>query len=136
RLGGAQAERRLLGAVVLGALLAAASSEGHAFVQRLIAHEPLVPPLRVAFRAGIVLVLLGLGFAFSPGRVSEVVVSFGRASLRVYWFHLPFAYGIAGRPVRGRLDFASWAGLALLLLLAMWGLTRIGAPPRPQPDRA
>jgi hypothetical protein len=95
-----------------------------------------VPPLRVAFRVGVVLVLLGFGFAFSPGRVAEVVVAFGRASLRVYWFHLPFAYGIAGRPLRGRLDFATWAALAAVLLLGMWGLTRIGAASPPQPDRA
>jgi uncharacterized membrane protein len=136
RRSSARAEGHLLFAVVLGALLAATTSEGHLFIQALIAHEALVAPLRVIFRAGIVLVLLGLGFAFSQGHVATTLVAFGRASLRVYWFHLPFAYGFAGRPVRGRLDFAGWAALAALLLLGMWGLTLIGAPKRPLPDRA
>ena len=122
--------------MVLGAALSACTSEAHGFIQRLMADPALIPPLRVAFRAGMVVVLLGFGFAFSPGRVANVVVAFGRASLRVYWFHLPFAYGIASRPVRAKLGFPAWAGLAALLLLAMWGLTLIRRPRTPQPDRA
>lgn len=133
---GQEAERLLLAAVVLGAALAACTSEAHAPIQRLIANPLLVPPLRVAFRVGVVLVLLGFGFAFSPGRSADRVVAFGRASLRVYWFHLPFAYGILARPVHGKLDLGTWAALATLLLTGMWGLTRIGRRHPPEPDRA
>lgn len=131
------AESRLIWGVLLGALVAACTSEAHAFVQRALANEALVPPVRVVFRVGVVCVLLGFGFAFSSGKAARIVVDFGRASLRVYWFHLPFAYGILARPVRAKLGYAGWAILASALLVAMWGLTRIGSPSqRPQPDHA
>jgi uncharacterized membrane protein len=132
---GAVAERVLLLSVALGAALAVASSEAHPFIRQLFATATLVAPLRVVYRVGIVLVLLGLGFAFSPGRVANLVVSLGRASLRVYWFHLPFAYGILGRPLHARLGYGQWGGLVCLLLVAMWGLSRLRLP-APQPDRA
>lgn len=132
----ARAESLLLFGVALGAMLAAASSEAHPFVRQLMHIEILVAPLRTVFRVGIVLVLLGLGFAFAPGRVANEVVRFGRASLRVYWFHLVFAYGILARPLRARLGYAEWAALACVLLVAMWGLARLRLPTPSQPDRA
>lgn len=136
RLRSEAAERILLACVVLGAALAAASSEAHLYVRELLVHPQLVAPLRVTFRVGVVLVLLGLGFAFSPGKVATHVVALGRSSLRVYWFHMPFAYGLLGRPVKGQLGFLAWAALATLLLVGMWGLTHVRLPKRTQPVRA
>jgi uncharacterized membrane protein len=132
---GQAAERVLLLSVAVGAALAATSSEAHPFIRHLLDTSLLVAPLRVVYRVGIVLVLLGLGFAFSPGRIADQVVTLGRASLRVYWFHLPFAYGILGRPLRAQLGYAQWGGLVCLLLVAMWGLSKLRLP-APKPDRA
>jgi uncharacterized membrane protein len=130
------AEQILIAAVVLGAALATATSEAHLYVRELLVHPALVAPARVIFRVGIVLGLLGLGFAFSPGKLAAQVVALGRSSLRVYWFHMPFAYGLLGRPVKGRLGYLEWAALALVLLAGMWGLTHVRLPRRTQPVRA
>jgi uncharacterized membrane protein len=118
-------DRTVLLCMVLGACVAALTSEAHAYIQHTLNALPnTVPPLRAAFRMGIIATLLGIGFTFPGGLAGRVLVDLGRASLRVYWFHLPFAYGILGRPLRGRLGYLEFGLAASLLLLAMWGLSR------------
>jgi hypothetical protein len=120
--------------MLLGACAAGLSSEAHAYVQRVVNSFPgLVPPLRLCFRVGVIATLLGVGFVLPGRRLGGALVDLGRASLRVYWFHLPFAYGVLGRPLRGRLDYMEFALGAPLLLLAMWGLSRVRFGPRPGP---
>jgi len=132
-----QAERIVVGGLLLGALLALSSSEAHRLVQRALGAFPLcVPLVRSAFRVGIVLLLLGIGYAFPRGRLAAVVLDFGRASLRIYWIHLIFAYGILARPLRAKLGYGGWAALALLLLVAMWGVSRVRGRRSPAPVRA
>jgi len=111
-----------------GALLALLTSEGLHPVQHLIGTAPwLVHPLRVAFRTGLVLVLLLAGWIWAHRARGRLLIAYGRASLRVYWAHLLFAYGLAGSAWQKHLAMGEWAARLLLLLIAMWLLTRIGA---------
>jgi hypothetical protein len=135
----------LLLAMLLGAALAALTSEAHTYIRHAMSAVPSsVPALRVTFRVGIIAVLLGIGFVLPTGRAARALIDLGRASLRVYWFHLPFAYGLLGRPLRGRLSYLEWAAAAALLLLGMWGLSRLHWPTNnrtakgigPTPERA
>jgi uncharacterized membrane protein len=128
--GARQPEQRVdalvLHCMLLGACIAALASEAHPHVQRLITSLPeAMPALRVAFRVGAIATLLGVGLVLAAGRASQALLDLGRASLRVYWFHLPFAYGLLGQPLRGRLGYLQYGLTAPLLLLAMWGLSRI-----------
>jgi len=110
-----------------GALLALLTSEAHHPVQHLIGAAPwLVHPLRVAFRTGLVLVLLLAGWLWAHGKRGRLLIAYGRASLRVYWAHLLVAYGVAGSPWQKHLAMGEWATRLLVLLFAMWLLTRIG----------
>lgn len=138
RLSGERIELAVLLTALMGALLAFVTSEAHPITQRWISQYPAaVPPFRVAFRVGMVAGLLGLGFAFPGGRLGRVLGDYGRASLRIYWVHLLFAYGILASPVRARLGYGGWAALGCLLLAAMWALSRARLPVRPKPiDRA
>lgn len=114
-----------------GALLALITSEAHHPVQHLIGQVPwLVQPLRVAFRVGLVLVLLLAGWLWTHGRRGRLMIAYGRASLRVYWAHLLVAYGVLGSPWQKQLAMGEWAVRLVLLLGAMWLLTqlRTGAP--------
>jgi uncharacterized membrane protein len=111
-----------------GALLALLTSEALHPVQHLIGTAPwLVHPLRVAFRTGLVLVLLLAGWIWAHGARGRLLIAYGRASLRVYWAHLLVAYGVAGSAWQKHLAMGEWAARLLLLLFAMWLLTRIGA---------
>lgn len=111
-----------------GAVVALLSSEAHHGVQALIGALPwTVSPLRVAFRVGLVLVLLLLGWLWTHGRRGRLLISYGRASLRVYWAHLMVAYGVLGAPWQKHLHMGQWATRLVLLLVAMWLLTRIGS---------
>ena len=131
RLAGAQVEAAVLLTAVAGALLALCTSEAHPALQGFMnAHSAALPPLRVAFRAGVVASLLGLGFAFPRGRLAGLLGDLGRASLRIYWVHMLFAYGVLGSPLRARLGYAGWAGFAGLLMAAMWALSRARLPER------
>lgn len=130
-------ERTVVLGLLGGAMLAMLTSEAHRFVRVVLHDIPLcVPLLRAGFRVGIVLVLMGIGYAFPGGRSAQVVLDFGRASLRIYWVHLIFAYGILARSLHAKLGYASYLGLAFALLVAMWGLSRIGGSGKRAPVRA
>lgn len=127
----------VLRSMLIGACVAVLTSEAHSGIQALMAASPAsVQPLRVAFRVGMLTTLLGVGLVVATRPVSRAFLDLGRASLRVYWFHLPFAYGLLGHPLRGRLDYGQYALVAPLLLVAMWGLSRIRLPAkRGSPER-
>jgi uncharacterized membrane protein len=123
-------ERFVVAAGIAGALLALATSEAHHGVQAAIAWLPwTVHPLRVAFRVGLVLVLLLAGWLWSANGRGTVLISCGRASLRIYWAHLLVAYGVLGHPWQKRLFMGEWAARLALLLALMWLLSRIGGVP-------
>jgi uncharacterized membrane protein len=131
-----QRERVIVGLACLGALGALVTSEAQPFVHRIIAAEPwLVHPIRVGFRAGIVLCLLLVGWVWCERGRGRLLIAFGQNSLRIYWAHMFFAYGVLGRALQRQTDFLSWALWLFPLFLAMWLLTRVNAasPPGPQP---
>lgn len=118
----------ILHAGLFGALLALVTSESHSYVQHTIASLPFsVHPLRVAFRVGLVLVMLMLGWLWVHGARGRLLIAYGRASLRVYWAHLLIAYGVLGTPWHKHLTMGEWAPRVLLLLGLMWLLARVGA---------
>lgn len=137
RLYPARAERTVVSGLLLGALLALCTSEGHRAVRALLNGVPFIVPLmRTTFRVGMVLVLLGLGYAFPRSFSARRLVDVGRASLRIYWVHLLFAYGIFARPLHAKLDYTSWLALALPLLVAMWGLSQLRGRSKTAPVRS
>jgi len=114
---------------VAGALLALLTSEAHHAVQVLIGAAPwTVQPLRVAFRVGLVLVLLLGGWLWTHGRRGRLLVPYGRSSLRIYWAHLLVAYGVLGAPWQKHLHMGEWAARLVILLVLMWLLTLVRAP--------
>lgn len=124
---GAQIDSLMVAAGMGGALLALASSEAHGFVQGAIALAPwTAQPLRVAFRVGLVLVLLLFGWLWAEGARGRLLCAYGRRSLRVYWAHLFVAYGFLGAPWRAQLRLGEWAAGVVLLLALMWLLARAG----------
>jgi uncharacterized membrane protein len=138
RNSGERDELLVVKAGVGGALLALATSEAHHAVQALITALPWsVQPLRVAFRTGLVLVLLLAGWLWAHGTRGRCLVPYGRASLRIYWAHLLVAYGVMGAPWQKQLHMGEWAARLGLLLVLMWLLTLIGAgQPRPRAPEA
>jgi hypothetical protein len=125
---GSSLEETLLLSALVGAALALTSSEALPFVHHgLAAHAWLVYPVRVAFRIGLVLVIALVGWVWTGGGRGRVGLDFGQASLRIYWAHMLFAYGVLGRLLQKRLDFLAWASAVLILLIAMWGLSRLSA---------
>jgi len=128
RIRSAALDRIVVFAALAGALLALLTSESHRFVQLSIAQQAwLVHPLRVAYRIGLVLVLLWIGWLWAEAGRGRILVRYGRASLRIYWAHLLVAYGVCGSLWHKRLTMGKWAAGVSLLLAAMWLLGRIGA---------
>jgi uncharacterized membrane protein len=127
----------VLRCMLIGAITAVLTSEAQPFVLRVMNAVPeSVPPLRVAFRGALITTLLGVGLVLAAGRASVALLDLGRASLRVYWFHLPFAYGLLGLPLRGKLTYLQYGLVAPLLALAMWGLSRVSfTRKRSSPER-
>jgi hypothetical protein len=120
-------ERLIIGAAALGAVVALLTSEAQPFVHRLISAQPwIVYPVRVGFRIGIVLVLLLVGWVWAHRMRGRVLVDFGQSSLRIYWAHMFFAYGVLGRALQHRVSFVTWGLWLLPLFLGMWLLTRVG----------
>lgn len=112
---------------VFGALVALGTSESLPHGYRLKQEFPwLVQPLRVAFRAGLAMVLAAVAFAVAKHAV--FLQRFGRTSLVVYWVHLTFAFGLASRPMHHRLDWRGWLVGAVLLCVVMYGvaMARLG----------
>ncbi len=122
---------------VLGAALALATSEAQPFVHAWMGDHPwLVQPVRVSFRVGLVLTVLLVGWLWTVGSRGKLGLAFGQNSLRVYWAHLLFAYGVLGRPLQKRLDFTGWMLWLVPLFGLMWGLTRISSVARRSPHGA
>ncbi|MFT3923075.1 MAG: heparan-alpha-glucosaminide N-acetyltransferase domain-containing protein [Myxococcales bacterium] len=120
-----QEERVIVGSALLGALLALLTSEAQPFVHGWIAFQGwLIHPIRVGFRIGIVLTILMLGWLWASGRRGRIGLAFGQNSLRIYWAHMLFAYGVLGRALQKKLSFGAWALWLLPLFGAMWCLTR------------
>ena len=127
-------ETHVIGLVAIGAAIGLVTSESWPPIYQLLRqHEWLTQPVRVMYRVGLVLALLGLALAASrravdaPATPLEVL---GRASLLIYWVHLEFAFGAAARPIVRQLDWRGWALGSAALLAAMWLLAyaRIGWP--------
>jgi uncharacterized membrane protein len=116
--------RALIATVAIGAWLALSTSEAwppmFAFVRD---HAWLSGVVRLAYKVGLVLALLGCALALarpSARLVAAPVLALGRTSLLVYWVHLEFAFGAASRPIARKLDIGMWAAFTLVLIGAMW----------------
>jgi uncharacterized membrane protein len=110
-----------------GAFLAVFTSEALPFIHRTIGRFPFaVGPIRTGFRTGIVLVLIAVGIAWVDGSGGRSAIRLGQHSLRIYWAHMLFAYGVLGRPLQHKLGYPAWLGMAGLLLILMWLVARIG----------
>lgn len=113
---------------VIGAACAVATSEAHPYIHQVFALEPwLIHPLRVIFRVGVVLSLLLVGLAWTSERRGRVLLDYGKTSLRIYWAHMLFAYGVLGRPLQRTSGYHTWALWVCVLLAAMWFLAQLGA---------
>jgi len=121
----AQLELRLVAAIAVGAGIALLASEGwtptYLFIRK---HAWLGPLIRLAYKVGLVLVMLGVALALSHAKAAVIapLQTFGRASLLVYWVHLEFAFGIAAKPIVRSLDVPGWAFGTTILMIAMWVL--------------
>jgi uncharacterized membrane protein len=117
-------ETSVVALVAVGAVVALLSSESWPPIYSLLRdHTWLTQPVRVLYRLGIVLTLLGvaLGMRRRSAQASAAPLEvLGRASLLVYWVHLEFAFGAAAHPLARQLDMRGWALGSLLLLAAMW----------------
>lgn len=123
-------EKFVIAWALFGATLALATSEAQPFVRQLINAMPwIVQPVRVGFRLGIVLVVLMLGWLWARGRRGWLWLSFGQNSMRIYWVHMMFAYGVLGRPLQKKLGFGGWLLWLVPLFGAMWCLTRLSVSP-------
>ncbi len=119
-------ERFLVLTGVGGALVALATSEAHEFMREIMAAHPwTIPPLRVAFRTALVLVLLLVGWLWASHGRGRLLIAYGRTSLRIYWAHLLVAYGVLGTPWSKRLGVGEWAARVVLVLAFMWVLSQL-----------
>jgi uncharacterized membrane protein len=124
-------EAFLVACAVVAALVAIVTSEAHPFIHTLFATQAWSVQLaRAAYRIGIGMVVLLGGWIWTslpvkrpPGRV---LLDFGKTSLRVYWAHMLFAYGLLGTPLHKKLGFVGWAAWLCPLFVAMWGLSQLG----------
>jgi len=118
-------------AATLGALLGLCTSEALPFVHRAIRAQPwVVAPIRTGFRCAVVLTLLAICFAGVDEKRGRELVRLGQHSLRIYWAHMLFAYGILGRVVQHDLGYGAWAGLAAALVMLMALLARLELSPK------
>ncbi|MFM2420748.1 MAG: hypothetical protein RL385_5471, partial [Pseudomonadota bacterium] len=93
-----------LRAATLGATLAMCTSEALPYVHRTLQTYPFaVGPIRTGFRVGIVLTLMAIGIAWVDKTRGRHVIVLGQHSLRIYWAHMLFAYGVLGRPLQHKL---------------------------------
>jgi uncharacterized membrane protein len=117
-------ETSTIALVAAGATVALLSSESWPPIYELLRDQAwLTQPIRVAYRLGLVLALLGVALAarrHSAQASPAPLEVLGRASLLIYWVHLEFAFGAAAHPLVRQLDLAGWGWRSLLLLLAMW----------------
>ena len=133
------AERVVTLFALVGAFLSLNTSEAHGYIRALFEWAPwTIPPLRLAFRAGLIMVLLGFGWIWTEQGRGGLLIEYGRASLRIYWAHMLFAYGILGTLWHKQLHYSAWLLLATPLLLLMWSFARwnLRAPRRSAPSLA
>ncbi|MCA9580542.1 MAG: hypothetical protein KC416_02030, partial [Myxococcales bacterium] len=115
--------RQILQLSVFGAVLAFATSESWAHVHEFLSANPWsVQPLRVAYRLGVAFTLVGM--VYPTARHLSIFATFGRVSLLIYWVHLEFAFGLASKPFKGRLDLLSWFVGCAVLCVGMFTLAR------------
>lgn len=116
---------RALVFAVVGAAVAVVTSEAHGYMYRLLTDNPwLAQPMRVTFRLALASAGLYAGWwctLWLPA--SQPLLALGRCSLRVYWVHLMFAYGVLAIPLKRALSLPQYAGYACALMIAMYGLT-------------
>ncbi|HEX4355393.1 MAG TPA: heparan-alpha-glucosaminide N-acetyltransferase domain-containing protein [Polyangiales bacterium] len=131
--GRAESEERVetsaIALCALGAFIAMITSESWTPIYLLLRdHAWLTQPLRVVYRMGLVLCLVGVSLAVRPRAAVQSLpplTVLGRASLLVYWVHLEFAFGAASMPISRRLGMREWALGSLFLLCAMWLLAYV-----------
>ncbi len=122
-----QTERATVLLGVAGAFCALLASEAHPHLHDLFALQPwTVHPMRIAFRVGIVLSLLLVGWGWVGNLRGRILIDYGGASLRIYWAHMFFAYGIIGRTLQKSASYGQWLLYVSVLLGLMWLLSRIG----------
>lgn len=119
--------RRAAAMAVVGAGLAA-------LVFLDVGEMPPWHPVLIAFRVGVILLLLAL-LSFVPADAAKRVAPLGRASLSVYAIHVPIVYGWSTYPgliarVGPTLSFLSALGLAACVLAASFVLARAWAAAR------
>lgn len=121
-------ERTLVALAVAGACLAILTSEAQPYVHRALVASPwLAPPVRMAFRVGLVLTLMMVGWLWTSAQQGRLLVTFGQTSLRLYWGHMFFAYGVFGRLLQDRMSFLGWALGLMPLFVGLWFLARLGS---------
>lgn len=138
-------DRHALGLAAAGLLLAMVASWATPRAVALLGGElsrthPAVL-LNLVDLAGRGLLLLGLSVWASsrlPASLLTPLLRLGRGSLVAYVFHIPFCYGIVGRPLQGRLQMPLATLCVLLLMLASYAavwlrdrLLATGAPLQP-----
>ena len=115
---------------VLGAAVAFVTSEATPHAFRLLQSAPwLTKVVRVSYRVGLALVLLGATTLLLGSLRRSPLRPLGRASLVVYWVHLELVYGAASRPIARRLDYVEWSFGFLVLVLAMYAVARLRLGP-------
>ena len=117
---------------LVGAPLTLITTEGFQFTYKLIKAAPFVPkPLRLLNKTGVLLVQWGAAAVFTPERASRVTPlrTLGKASLMIYWVHLPLAFGRPAKPFRNALGWGEWAVGLLLLTTAMYFLSLLWLGP-------
>jgi uncharacterized membrane protein len=123
RLAEARLERRVWQLAAVALAVALAIKESNPALYELLQSAPfLTQPLRVANRLAWVIAFAGLSVALCRWlrELAAPLETLGRASLLVYWLHLPFAFGVAASSISKSLDLRAWALGSLILIVAMW----------------
>lgn len=121
-------DRWLLGALALALLVAvlgtwletwSAAALAVPFDQRSWAVVPNA--IELAARGTVVLAVGALVTRRLPDAARALLTRLGRGSLVAYVFHVPFCYGVLGRPIAGRLDMLEATGLVIALEVLSYG---------------
>lgn len=73
--------------------------------------------IELAARGTVVLAVGALATPWLPRAVRDVLARLGRGSLVAYVVHVPFCYGLLGRPIEGRLTMLEATGFVIALEL-------------------
>jgi uncharacterized membrane protein len=119
----------------LGLTLAVAANETRMWraAPSLLHTEPwLLPLLRVVARTGMALALASVCAVLvrlGPARLATALRTLGRASLFVYWIHLPLTFGTLAAPLKRRLDVGTWLAGFVALTALVYVLVRLKEGP-------